>query len=329
MTTTGSTTSSGRAYVSNSYSDTVSVIDTATNAVVATIGFDDAPRRPTASADNAGTVDLAHGLVNPTVAPDGQHVYVAKSVGGGIAVIDVATNVVTKVIDAGGPKPSGLAFTPDGTRLVVTLLGQTVDAAGAVTVIDCTSGEVAAPVPLGAQPERIALSPDARRAYVVNLHSKSLSVFDVDASVIVATIALPGELPFNLLVSPEGERVYVGQVRSNSIAVVDIRSQEVVGAIEVPSPNGIAFSPDHRSIYVTSVFDDSVNVVDIEAGTVVRSADVGEKPGYLALTDDGARAYFTRPFGDTVSVLDTETLTIVDSVTVGKGPSVVTILETD
>ena len=86
MIATGSTTSSGRAYVSNSYSDTVSVIDTATNAVIATVGFDDAPRKPTASADNAGTVELAHGPVNPTVAPDGRHVYVAKSVGGGIAV---------------------------------------------------------------------------------------------------------------------------------------------------------------------------------------------------------------------------------------------------
>ena len=124
-------------------------------------------------------------------------------------------------------------------------------------------------------------------------------------------------------------RVYVGEVRSNSVAVIDTRSQEVVGAIDVPSPNGLAFSPDHRSIYVTSVFDDSLNVVDIDAGTVVRSADVGEKPGYLALTNDGARAYFVRPFGNTVSVLDTETLTIVDTITVGKGPSVVTIREGD
>ena len=59
-------------------------------------------------------MELAHGPVDPTVAPDGRHVYVAKSVGGGIAVIDVETNVVTKVIDAGGPKPSGLAFAPMG-----------------------------------------------------------------------------------------------------------------------------------------------------------------------------------------------------------------------
>jgi YVTN family beta-propeller protein len=91
----------------------------------------------------------------------------------------------------------------------------------------------------------------------------------------------------------------------------------------------MTFSPDRGSIYVTSVFDDSVNVIDVEEGRVVRSADVGEKPGYLALTADGTRAYFVRPFGETVSVLDTETLTVVDDITVGKGPSVVAIRPAD
>jgi YVTN family beta-propeller protein len=57
----------------------------------------------------------------------------------------------------------------------------------------------------------------------------------------------------------------------------------------------------------------------------VRTADVGEKPGYLALTKDGTRAYFARPFDATVSIMDTATLTVVDTITVGKGPSVVTI----
>ena len=85
--------------MSNSYGDTVSVIDTATNVVIATIAFADGPRRTTRSADNQEDVQLTHGLVNPTLTPDGTRVYVAKSVGGGIAVIDVATNSVTGTID--------------------------------------------------------------------------------------------------------------------------------------------------------------------------------------------------------------------------------------
>ena len=323
-----STSGGERAYVSNSYSDTVSVIDTTTNEVIATVGFGDAPPKPTASADNSARVDLSHGPVNPTVTPDRRYVYVAKSVGGGIAVIDAETQAVTSVIDPGGPKPSGLAFTPDGKHLVVTLLGETVDAPGAITVIDCTTGEAAAAIPVDGQPERVALSPDGRRAYVVSMHGQSLWVFDLDGREIVTRIPM-GDLPFNVIVSPDGERVYVGNLRSDYIAVIDARSEAVVDKIEVPCPNGMAFGPDADSIYVTSVFDDAVHVIDLGAGKVARRADVGEKPGHLALTKDGTRAYFVRPFGETVSVMDTETLTVVDTIAVGKGPSTVAIRAAD
>jgi YVTN family beta-propeller protein len=312
------------AYVSNSYGDTVSVIDTTTDEVLATIEFGDAPARPTVTADLEGQADVRHGLVNPTVAPDGRHVYVAKSVAGGIAVIDADRLTVTTVLDAGGPKPSGLAFTPDGTRLVVTLLGGTVDAPGAVAVIGCTTGQAGTPVPTGGQPERLALSPDGRGAYVVSMHDRSVSVLDVDAQEFVAKVSL-GELPFNVLAAPDGERVYVGVLRANHIAVIDARSHEVVDRIDIPSPNGLAFSPDRRSIYVTCVFDDSVRVIDLDVGKVVRSADAGEKPGHLALTDDGSRAYICRPFGETVSVLDTASLEIVHTIKVDKGPTTVAI----
>ena len=127
-------------------------------------------------------------------------------------------------------------------------------------------------------------------------------MFDVDAREIVARIPLSGNSRSTCSPHLTVSAVYVGQVRSSSLAVIDTRSHEVVDTIEVPSPNGIAFSPDHRSIYVTSVFDNSVNVIDVEAGKVVSTADVGEKPGYLALTKDGTRAYFVRPFAETVSV---------------------------
>jgi YVTN family beta-propeller protein len=320
----GRVTVTAHAYVSNSYGDTVSVIDTATNDVIATIGFGDAPPKPTATADLEGRVDVRHGLVNPTVAPDGQHVYVAKSVGGGIAVIDADSQEVTEVLDAGGPKPSGLAFTPDGKRLVVTLLGETVELPGAVAVIDCGTGQAGTPVPMGGQPERLALSPDGRRAYVVSMHDRSVSVLDVDAHEVVAKVSL-GELPFNVLAAPDGERVYVGVLRADHVAVIDTERHEVVDRIDIPSPNGLAFGADRRSIYVTCVFDDSVQVIDLDAGGVVRSADAGEKPGHLALTEDGSRAYIVRPFGDTVSVLDTESLEIVHTIKVDKGPTTVAI----
>ena len=88
------------AYVTNSYDSTVSVIDTATNAVVATVPV---------------------GL-NPeylAVTPDGTHVYVANQVSNTVSVIGTATNRVVATIPV-GTFPVYVAVTPDGTKVYVS-----------------------------------------------------------------------------------------------------------------------------------------------------------------------------------------------------------------
>ena len=66
-------------YVSNQISNTVSVIDTTTNAVLTTIVVGNLP------------ADVA-------VAPDGRHVYVANEYSNTVSVIDSATNAVVTTI---------------------------------------------------------------------------------------------------------------------------------------------------------------------------------------------------------------------------------------
>src|SRR5713226_1135971 len=85
------------AYVTNA-SGTVSVIDTTTNTVVATIPV---------------------GLFPSGVAitPDGTRAYVTN-IFNSISVIDTATNIVVVTIPS-GQFPTGVAITPDGTRAYV------------------------------------------------------------------------------------------------------------------------------------------------------------------------------------------------------------------
>jgi YVTN family beta-propeller protein len=80
------------AYVANSASDSVSVIDTASNTVIATI--------PDAS--------FPQGLA---VTPDGSRVYTANSGSSTVAVINAATNTVAGTI-AVGAAPVGIAISP-------------------------------------------------------------------------------------------------------------------------------------------------------------------------------------------------------------------------
>jgi YVTN family beta-propeller protein len=288
------------AYVANSGSNSVSAIDTTTNKVVATI--------PTGAAP-----------VNPTFTPDHRQVYVSNSQANTITVIDVATNKAT-TIPAGGDRPSGLAFLPDGKKLVVTLLGETIATTGFATIITLASGEVAPLIPVGAQCERISLSPSGDRAYISNLGDGTMSVVDVAAGKVITTITL-GDLPFNSLMTPDGKLLYVGVLLSNKIAVVDPLTNMVVRSIDSDSPNGMTFSPDYTRLYVSNAFGGTVQEISLETSMVTKTGMFGGLPGYIALLPDGKHAYVVRPDGNTVEVVDTTTLMIVNTITVESGPS--------
>ncbi len=89
-----------RAYVTNADSKSVSVIDTATNTVVATVGVGN---HPTAV----------------TVSPDGTRAYVTNSASKSVSVIDTKTNAVLATIGV-GKKPTAVTVSPDGARAYVT-----------------------------------------------------------------------------------------------------------------------------------------------------------------------------------------------------------------
>jgi len=130
------------AYVPNSVSNTVSVIDTATNIVVDTI--------------MVGTTPFA-----VAVTPDGTRVYVATENSNTVSVIDTATNTVVGLPIAVGTKPSGVAITPDGARAYVTN-----QISNNVSVINTATNTVVATIPVGFNPFGVAITPDGTRAYV-------------------------------------------------------------------------------------------------------------------------------------------------------------------
>jgi YVTN family beta-propeller protein len=282
----------------------VSVIDTTTHKVVATVPTGKAP-------------------VNPTFTPDRQFVYVANSQTNTITVIDVHTNKA-KEIPAGGDRPSGLAFSPQGDRLYVSLISQDYTSPGSVHSIDLATGKVTPDIRMGADPERVALTPDGQHLFVNNLLDGTMAVVDTATNKIIATVML-GDLPFNPLMSPDGSVVYVGVMSAGHIAVVDTGTYQVVRTLPAESPNGISFSLDYQSLFVSNALSGTVQQVSVAMNKVLNTQNVGGLPGNIAVLPDGKHAYMVRPDGTTVEVLDTESLMITETITVGTGPSVVSV----
>lgn len=137
-------------FVTNEKDDTVSVIDGATNTVVATIPIGARPR----------------GI---GVAPDGSEVYVAISEANAIAVFDPETFKVLRQFDS-GDDPETFAVHPNGNIYI-----SNEDDAKA-SVFNPRTGELVAEIKVGIEPEGVAISPDGSKVIVTSESTNMLHV---------------------------------------------------------------------------------------------------------------------------------------------------------
>src|SRR5215813_7056169 len=203
------------------FSNTVSVIDTATNTVVATVPVGVRP-------------------IGVAITPDGTHAYVANRISGGVSVIDTATNTVVATVPV--RDPFGVAITPDGTHAYVT---NNIPCCflGTVSVIDTATNTVVATVPVGREtsPRGVAITPDGTHAYVTYQFPTIVSVIDTATNTVVATVRfVPGAR--GVAITPDGTHAYVAGV--GGVAVIDTATNTVVAIVPVLGELfGVAITP--------------------------------------------------------------------------------------
>ena len=125
------------------------------------------------------------------VTPDGRHVLVS---GRGVAVVDTATDVISRTIATTPPDSGRIRITPDGRRVVVAM-------AKSVAVFEIESGRLLRETPLPANPKVLALSGDGRRAYLTNPEAHSATIVDLEEGRVVTTIAT-GKRPDGIAWAP-------------------------------------------------------------------------------------------------------------------------------
>ena len=293
---------------------TVSVIDTATNTVTATIPI--GPASIGVAASSVGKV------------------YVTNLGNNSVSVIDTATNTVTATIPVASG-PVGVAVTPGGSKVYVAN-----DGANTVSVIDTASNTVIATIPGGIHPYGVAASPDGSKVYVTNeggaitfpAPPATVSVIDTATNTVTATITvgpLNADAP-GVAVTPDGSKVYVTNEQSNSVSVIDTATNAVTATIptgpvcqgnngcSTSGPIGVAVSPDGSKVYVANAVG-TVSVIDTATNTVTATIPVGSGPFGVAVSPDGSKVYVANGVG-TVSVIDTATNTVTATIPVGVEP---------
>jgi YVTN family beta-propeller protein len=151
------------AYTANAGANTVSVINPATNAVVATVRVGARP-------------------IHVAVTPNGDSAYVTNAGANTVSVINTATNTLVATVQVGS-NPGHAAVTPDGSLVYVTNAG-----ANTVSVINTATNIVVATVRVGANPVHVAITPDGAHAYVTNAGSNNVSVINTATNTVTTTV---------------------------------------------------------------------------------------------------------------------------------------------
>jgi YVTN family beta-propeller protein len=157
----------------------------------------------------------------------------------------------------GGPTSSQpLALSADGELLAVVNPDN-----DSVTLFD-TSGstpERIDEVPVGREPNGVALAPDGSEAYVANTLDGTVTVLKITGNrrkAKVHKVLQVGTEPYGVAVTPRGGQVYVSNARSNSVSVINARNDHLIDTIENvgPEPRGLAITDDDDDdgvVYVT------------------------------------------------------------------------------
>jgi YVTN family beta-propeller protein len=286
------------AYITNFGTNTVSVINVATNTVIDSVVVGNSP----------------YGVC---VHPDGSKVYIANSGNKTISVINTATNTVTATITV-GDTPSGIAISPDGSKVYVVN-----HASNTVNIINTTTNAVTDTISVGSGPLGICVSPDGNLLYVSNENNNSITKINTITTASY-TFGVGGN-PMGICLSPDGSTIYVANNYSNSISTISTSTNAVLATITgCNSPRGVSVSPDGKKIYVTdNLSTGRINIINTATNTISATILVGSNPFGISVSPDGSKVYVANYGANTVSVIDTATNTVSSTIAVGNssGPT--------
>lgn len=197
----------------------------------------------------------------------------------------------------------------------VFVLSQT---GAALSELDADAETIAATVTLDKAPAAVALSHDAKLAYVTHPDISQVSVVDLDRRQVTRKLKVTGS-PFGIAALRDG-RLFVADWNGAHVTLLD---REGVPAREIAvgrAPAHLILTPDEKLLFVANRESDSVSVVRIADFTVRATIPVGHAPFAMALAPDAKTLYVGNVQAGTLSVIDVATAQVTATLRSGAMP---------
>src|SRR6266540_3768617 len=302
-------------FVSNERSGDISVIDGATDAVVATFKAGKRPRGIHAAPDGKRLFVTLSG--SPRMAPGLDEVRVpADKTADGLGVIDPVEH---RLVDRWhvGSDPEQFAISKDGKFAFIA----NEDDASAL-IVDLGSGQSRGKVKVSDEPEGVGVNPQNGEVYVTCEEKGEVFAIDPDQQRVVAKIETGGR-PRSIAFLPDGSRAYVACENGGYVAVIDAASHKLLSKIQLPTgslPMGSAMAKDGKELYVSTGRGNAVAIVNTAKNAVATTIPVGNRAWGIALDPGGSKLYTANGASNDVSVVDLKSRKELRRIKVGDGP---------
>lgn len=296
----GRETPEGRIVTADQASNTLTMIDVATNEVYGTVKTGQQPHHVVASPDGKelwvslygetrlqvfdaaslneiASVDVSASNDDLVFDPSGKMLYVSMGSTDSVAVVDVAARKLVKTVKV-GKTPHGVRTSPDGSVLIVT---NTAD--NTISVLSLQpEAEVKATIKTGVNPFEVYVSEDSKTAYVSNFLGDSISVVDLVESKQTGFIR-SGKQPAMLILQggTGGEKLWVASTGSGEVWAIDPATRKLITRVQVgKGAHGVVATPSGK-LFVTNSTDNTLSVVDSNTSQVLATLQVGSNPNGL------------------------------------------------
>ncbi|MGA9897112.1 MAG: choice-of-anchor D domain-containing protein [Terriglobales bacterium] len=279
-------------YVVNTASDTVSVINGATNSVTATV--------------NTGSNPIAL-AVNPV----SNMIYVANNGSSNITVINGATNTASTVTDPNAISPIAITLNPL-TNMVYVANSESNN----LTVINGAENMLVGSIGVGNIPTAVVVNPATNLVYVANRASNNVTVVNGANNRVAATVAA-GTSPASLALDTATNTVYVANNGSNNVSVISGASNTVTATVPTgTSPAAVTVNPVTDTVYVANNGSSNVTVINGANNTVASTVTAGNSPVAVAADPTTNQIYVVNNASNNVTVINgatNATTTVADS----------------
>ena len=260
----------------NKDDNNISIIDTATNALVKQVAIGKNPEFVRVRGyiayvtyEPSPTTGGAQQPTEPAAKDDDD-----DKLPGHIAIVDLKKGKVIKDI-IGKPETEGLEFSKDGKKLVVTN-----ESDDSITVHDLKTGKLLKNIPIGdfgKRPRGIKVSPDGK-SYISTLEfSDELLILDSKFKPI-KTIAT-GKSPYGVSYDRAGKRIFIASSKEKALQVYDANTFEKIKDIHTGDRCWhFSFTPDDKNILLACGKSSEIVVIDTETLEVTKRIEDKQLP---------------------------------------------------